>query len=99
MTQNKISKICPECKKTHLVSKLIVVDQSFLLTAGRDPREKYFSDLRVSDIHLRYLKESPLEQFIEGLFCNDCQKAFVSNEMLCKPELVHRLYGKKKIDI
>jgi len=42
----------------------------------------YFADLRVDDVQAENLREAPLEQFIDGFFCDRCKKGFVSEEGL-----------------
>ena len=79
---------CPICKKQHMVrKKRLLIDEAWTIAPGKDPRLKYFADLRVDD--LKYSSPSPLEQFIEGFYCDHCGKGFVSETVL---KAGHKVY-------
>lgn len=70
---------CPLCGQTSGVHpKLILIDEGWVQKPGRDPREVYFADLRVDDVQPQNLREHPLEQFIDGFYCDRCKSGFVS---------------------
>ncbi|HLW55295.1 MAG TPA: hypothetical protein VKW06_20875 [Candidatus Angelobacter sp.] len=74
---------CPFCGKTSAVRpKLILIDEAWVPAPGKDSRLMYFADLRVDDVQAENLREAPLEQFIDGFFCDRCKKGFVSEEGL-----------------
>jgi len=43
----------------------------------RNPRLAHFADLCVDDVKPDLLSDHPLEQFIEGLYCEACGRGFV----------------------
>jgi len=49
---------------------------------SKDSRLKYHADLRVDDVQDKSVRERPLEQFIDGFYCDRCNKGFVSEEVL-----------------
>ncbi|MFT3733696.1 MAG: hypothetical protein QM776_01445 [Rhodocyclaceae bacterium] len=81
---------CPSCASTDFVrSKLLLIDEAWAYVPGADPRHAYFASLRVDDVKKEFLKESPLEQFIDGYYCDKCGRGFVTDAIL-NPE--HRQY-------
>jgi len=74
---------CPFCGETSRVrAKLVLIDEAWVPAPGKDPRLKYFADLRVDDVKAQNLREQPLEQFVDGFHCDRCNKGFVSDEVL-----------------
>jgi hypothetical protein len=74
---------CPSCGKTVAVrSKLLLIDEAWVAEPGKDPRFAHFADLRVDDVKPELRSEHPLEQFIEGLYCDACGRGFVTEESL-----------------
>ena len=74
---------CPSCGKTVTVRpKLLLIDEAWVDEPGKDPRLAYFADLRVDDIKPDLLSDRPLEQFIEGLYCDACGRGFVTEDSL-----------------
>ena len=74
---------CPLCGQTSGVRpKLVLVHEAWVPAPGKDPRLAYFADLRVDDVRPENLHKPPLEQFIEGFYCDRCDKGFVSEEKL-----------------
>ena len=70
---------CPQCGETLAVRrKLILIDEAWAPGPGKDPREAYFSSLRVDDLKKEHLQPEPLEQFVEGYLCDKCERGFVS---------------------
>ncbi len=63
-------------------AKLILIHNVWLESSDEDPRLKYFADLRADDLKPEARKEPPLEQFVEGYWCGNCGKGFVSEEIL-----------------
>jgi hypothetical protein len=63
--------VCPLCGETSAVRpKLVLIDEAWLPAPGKDPRLAYFADLRVDDVQPKNLREQPLEQFIDGFYCD-----------------------------
>jgi hypothetical protein len=62
--------------------KLVLIDEAWVPALGKDPRLAYFADLRVDDVQAQIVRERPLEQFIDGFYCDRCNKGFVSEEVL-----------------
>jgi hypothetical protein len=74
---------CPLCGGTATVRpKLVLIDEAWVPAPGKDPRLAYFADLRVDDVQAEVLRERPLEQFIDGFYCDRCNKGFVSENGL-----------------
>jgi hypothetical protein len=74
---------CPICRETSsLRGKLLLVDEAWVPAPGKDPRLAYFADLRVDDVRPEHVKASPLEQFLDGYYCEQCGKGFVSEAVL-----------------
>ena len=74
---------CPHCGESASIRpKRVMIDEAWVPAPGKDPRLAYFADLRVDDVQSRTLREHPLEQFIDGFYCDRCNKAFVSEEGL-----------------
>jgi len=74
---------CPSCESAASVrAKLILIDEAWVDAPGKDPRLKYFADLRVDDIREAARKAPPLEQFVDGYWCEACGRAFISEKIL-----------------
>ena len=74
---------CPSCGKSVTVRpKLLLIDEAWVAEPGKDPRLAHFADLRVADIKPELLSDRPLEQFIEGLYCDACGRGFVTEDSL-----------------
>jgi hypothetical protein len=74
---------CPSCGAGDCVQpKLVLIDEAWLDEPGKDPRLKYFADLRVDDVKAECLRDSPLQQFVDGFYCSSCGHGFVSEESL-----------------
>jgi hypothetical protein len=57
----------------------VLIDEAWLQeNSDVDPRHAHFADLRVDDVEASNLREKPLDQFIDGFYCDQCNKAFVS---------------------
>jgi hypothetical protein len=79
----KLPEICPVCGETSTVRpKLVLIDEAWAPAPGKDPHLAYFADLRVDDIQPERLLDHPLKQFIDGFYCDRCNKGFVSDEVL-----------------
>jgi hypothetical protein len=75
--------ICPACAESSAVRpKLLLIDEAWVLAPAKDPRLAYFADLRVDDVQPQNVQDRPLEQFIDGFYCDRCNKGFVSEEVL-----------------
>ena len=74
---------CPICHEASaLRAKLLLVEEAWVPAPGKYPRLAFFADLRVDDIRPELVKAGPLEQFVEGHFCERCGKGFVSEAIL-----------------
>jgi hypothetical protein len=74
---------CPVCREISAVrQKLVLIDEAWVPASDQDPRRMYFTDLRVDEIQAQSLREHPLEQFVDGFYCDRCKKGFVSEEIL-----------------
>jgi ribosomal protein S27AE len=74
---------CPRCgEAASLRPKLVLIDEAWVHEPGKDPRLAYIADLRVDDVRPEELRAAPLEQFMDGYFCERCGHAFVSEEEL-----------------
>lgn len=79
----KPSEICPVCGQTSTVRpKLVLIDEAWVPAPGKSERLAYFADLRVDDVQPEKVRDHPLEQFIDGFYCDRCNKGFVSEEGL-----------------
>jgi hypothetical protein len=83
MRQHPNTEPCPVCASDASVrEKLVLIDDAWLPDNGRDTREAYFADLRVDDLIPNVVKQSPLDQFVDGFFCEKCGTGFVSENIL-----------------
>jgi hypothetical protein len=74
---------CPRCGDASSVRpKLLLIDEAWAYEPGKDSRLAFFADLRVDDVRPENLRPHPLEQFIDGYFCEKCGHAFVSEAVL-----------------
>ena len=79
---------CPICGQAAGVrTKLILIDEAWVPAPGKDPRLKYYTDLRADDVQPQHLRETPLEQFVDGFYCDCCQKGFISERGLKEARL------------
>ena len=75
--------LCPKCGcSLSLRSKLILIDQAWVAAPDEDTRAAYFSSLRADDVQPDKLRPEPLEQFMDGFYCERCHKGFVSEQGL-----------------
>jgi hypothetical protein len=78
-----IQKNCPVCGESSVVRpKLLLIDEAWIPAPSKDSRLAYFADLRVDDVQDQIVRGRPLEQFIDGYYCDRCNKSFVSEEVL-----------------
>jgi hypothetical protein len=74
---------CPACNENSAVrSKLVLIDEAWVEAPSKDPRLAYWASMRVDDIRPEHTKEAPLEQFVEGYYCNRCGKGFIAEGAL-----------------
>jgi len=77
------TEVCPACGgASALRPKLLLIDEAWVPAPGKDPRLAYWASLRVDDVQAQALRKSPLEQFIDGFYCDRCGKGFVSEDIL-----------------
>jgi hypothetical protein len=74
---------CPVCGESSAIRpKLLLIDEAWVPAPGKDPRLAYCAYLRVDDVKTQNVRKRPLEQFIDGFYCDRCNKGFVSEEVL-----------------
>jgi hypothetical protein len=74
---------CPSCHEVSAIrSKLLLIDEAWVEAPGKDPRLAFWASMRVDDIRPELTKESPLEQFVDGYYCERCGKGFVAEATL-----------------
>lgn len=74
---------CPKCGITnHVRHKLLLIDEAWINEPGKDPRLAHFAYLRVDDLKPEGVKARPLQQFVDGLFCDQCMEGFVPHAMI-----------------
>jgi hypothetical protein len=74
---------CPLCGQVSGVRpKLVLIDEAWIPAPGKDSRLEYIADLRADDISPENLSGPPLEQFVDGFYCDRCRKGFVSEDKL-----------------
>jgi hypothetical protein len=77
------SEICPACGESSAIRpKLLLIDEAWVPAPSKDARLAYFADLRVDDVQPQNVHDRPLEQFIDGFYCDRCNKGFVSEEVM-----------------
>ncbi len=78
-----INEICPRCGEASEVrEKLLLIDEAWIPTPDIDPRLKYASNMRVNYVDLKNRRAEPLEQFVNGYYCDHCDKGFISETVL-----------------
>jgi hypothetical protein len=83
---------CPKCgSSSTLRPKLLLIDEAWVPAPGKDARLAYFASLRVDDVQAQNVRERPLEQFVDGFYCDSCGKGFVSEEILKEGRRRYRL--------
>ena len=79
MSATVMEEKCPKCGESSAVRpKLLLIDESGLHLTGTDRRELHHACLRADDVEQGHLREQPLEQFLDGFYCDRCDKGFVS---------------------
>lgn len=77
------SEFCPTCGQASAIrQKLLLIDETWVHGPGKDSRAARFVNLRVEHVLGDHVREQPLEQFVEGFYCDRCDKGFVSEEIL-----------------
>jgi hypothetical protein len=80
MTTSPRVEKCPRCGDTSSVRpKLLLIDAAWISEPGR---AAHFSCLRADDVKPEFLRESPLEQFVDGYYCDRCREGFVSDAVV-----------------
>ncbi|OUR96003.1 hypothetical protein A9Q81_13165 [Gammaproteobacteria bacterium 42_54_T18] len=82
MDKSEIKEICPKCGNASSLKKLILLEIAWVDYPGRDSREKCALGLRADQVLPEALGEPPLEQFVSGFYCPNCEIGFVSEEIL-----------------
>jgi hypothetical protein len=74
---------CPVCNDTAgLRPKLLLIDEAWVPAPGKDSRLAFVVNLRVDDLLPEHVKSAPLEQFVDGFYCEACKKGFVTEAVL-----------------
>ena len=55
----ELSETCPTCGST-VRAKLVLIDEAWIPSPDKDPREAHLVDLRVDDVNSENLREHPL---------------------------------------
>ena len=71
-------------------AKKLLIDARWGSTSALDRRLYYYSDLRIDWVRGEELNEAPLEQFLDGFYCNSCGVGFITDE------IVNNLHPKKQ---
>ncbi|WP_223789121.1 cyclic-phosphate processing receiver domain-containing protein [Marinicella meishanensis] len=88
---NSQHETCPTCGDYQMVRrKMILIDPIWKDSPSIDPRLKYFTDLRVDDVKVENRPDAPLEQVMDGFYCEHCEKGFVSEEVLVSSHKLNR---------
>jgi hypothetical protein len=66
----------------------VLVNALWCPAPGRDPRERYLVDLRADELKPEIVRD---EQFVNGLYCDHCGKAFISERELSRAANVRLL--------
>ena len=74
---------CPHCGKVSEVrTKLVLVDAAWVPSPGVDSRLAHIASLRADDLKSEHKRDGPLEQFVDGFYCESCDKGFISDESI-----------------
>ena len=60
----------------------MLIDEAWVPAPDKDSRLAHFSNLRADDLKPELKKDRPLEQFVDGYYCDACGKGFVSDEIV-----------------
>ena len=88
MNDRNHSTECPKCaSRDHVREKLLLIDELNAEHLKGHPGERWScsGELSVDGLKPEVVSESPLQQFVRGLFCERCEVGFVPEEM-AKPE-------------
>ena len=80
MTLNdaSINQLCPVCGSAeHVRSKTVLIDAAWVPEPGKDTRDANFASLRTDDVKPEYQSSAPLQQFLDGFYCDTCGLGFV----------------------
>jgi hypothetical protein len=78
---------CPHCNLTlYIRPKLILVDKAWNRDEGGDSRMAHASYLRADDLKPEVKREQPLQQFVDGFYCDGCNEGFVPDRVLKERE-------------
>ncbi len=81
---------CPLCLSVQSVRpKMLLISEAWENAGSTDRRVLFGPPLRVGAIKSEYRFEPPLEQFIKGYYCDQCEKGFASEEILIDKQNRH----------
>ena len=81
---------CPVCNTDqHVRPKMLAIAEAWEKTDSTDRRILFAVPLRVGAVKAEYLREKPLEQFIDAYYCDACGTGFVSETVLIHPQNRH----------
>jgi hypothetical protein len=85
MTDSTDHENCPRCGESSSVrSKLVLIDGKWVPGPGKE----YYYTTRVDKFLDEILRETPLEQFMDGFYCNRCNIGFISELGLKQPQQI-----------
>lgn len=78
---------CPKCgSSAHVVSKLILIGKlspkGIFSDSGERAGYQRKDQLAIDECLPGIIRKEPLEQFIDGYFCDECGNGFVPDEFL-----------------
>lgn len=83
--------LCPKCKSSQQVlpKMLLIGEKSPKLLFGEEEKAGYQrrDQLAVDECKVERLRAKPLQQFVDGYFCAQCEKGFVSKDILIGQEI------------
>ena len=83
MNASSISERCSRCDaSTSVRPKLLLIDPDQRYDPESGEIIRFIADLRVYAVAPSHRREAPLEQFVNGFYCDACGLGFVSEQIL-----------------
>lgn len=91
---------CPACNSEQYVRrKMLVLVEAWENADSTDRRMLYAVPLRVGAVKAAFLREQPLQQFIDAYYCDACDTGLVSEMVLMHPQNRHETIADKNDNI